>query len=103
MTWVILITLLLAFGSLIKVQGKELVKFLLKFTGIYIVLDAIKSPLYLIDGRHYGDGAKLADLTSLPEFIWVIIWFAIGLLAAYFLWKYHNPSKPVSEDRSEMT
>jgi hypothetical protein len=93
MTWIILVILFLFFLSLIKLQGNYLIKFLLKFIGIYVLLDAVRSPLYLIDGRHYGDGAKLSDLTSIPEIFWVIIWFSIGVLSIFKLWKYDKKSK----------
>jgi hypothetical protein len=93
MTWIILVILFLFFASLIKLQGHYLIKFLLRFVGAYVLLDAIRSPLYLIDGRHYGDGAKLSDLTSIPEIIWVITWFSIGLFSIFKLWKYEKKTK----------
>jgi hypothetical protein len=45
------------------------------------------SPLYLLDGQARGDGAALADLTFIPEVIWVAIWFSVALFAIYRLSK----------------
>ena len=86
-TWAILAVIFAFFASLIKFQGNYLIKFFLKFIGVYILLDAAKSPLYLFDGRHYGDGANLADATGIPEIFWVIIWFFAGISAIYYLSK----------------
>lgn len=92
LTWVILAVLLAIFVSILRLQETRLMKLSLKFIGIFVLLDAIKAPFYLIDGRHYGDGAKLADLTAIPELLWVLVWFVCGLLGAYFLWKENKES-----------
>jgi hypothetical protein len=87
LTWIILGVMLALFVSIVKLQDTRIVKSALKFIGIFVLLDAIKAPLHLIDGRHYGDGARLADLTGIPELIWVLVWLVFGLLGAFFLWK----------------
>jgi len=79
----VLITLLL---FVMKLQDNAFIKFALKFIGIYILLDAIKAPLNLIDGRHFGDGARMADLTGIPELIWAALWFSAGGAGLYALW-----------------
>jgi hypothetical protein len=50
-------------------------------------MNSIKSPWYLIDGRNFGDGAALANLTGLPEILWVFIWFMIGISGILLLIK----------------
>ena len=55
--------------------------------GLTVLLNALFSPLYLIDGRHRGDGATLASLTGLPELIWVAIWLAIAVALLFILAK----------------
>lgn len=67
------------------------VKGFIQLVGVFVMLDAIRSPLYLLDGRDLGDGASLAQLTWLPEIFWVALWFAIAVGCLYFLWK--NPTK----------
>ena len=68
----------------------EFDQFLMKFIGIYVLLDAVRAPLHLLDGRSIGDGADLAEITFIPEIVWVIFWLSCGLYGLYFLWKkYH--------------
>ena len=75
------------FLSVMKLQNAQLMKMALKFIGLYVLLDAIKAPLHLLDGRHFGDGAKLSELAILPEIVWVLIWLVIGLSGLYYLWR----------------
>lgn len=59
--------------------------YLLQYMGVYVMMNAIRAPLYLIDGRHVGDGAALADLTLVfREWFWILFWwvFALGCLGA---------------------
>jgi hypothetical protein len=58
---------------------------LIQLVGIYVLLESIRSPLYLIDGRDLGDGSTLAQLTGVPEIIWVGGWFFISLSCLFFL------------------
>lgn len=51
----------------------------LQFIGIYVMLNAIRAPLFLIDGQHVGDGAALADILVLPEIIWIAWWWVFSL------------------------
>jgi len=76
------------------VRGNTLPRFM-EFVGVYIMLNAFRAPLQLIDGRHYGDGATLADLTFLPEIIWVGIWWIIAASVMAGIWKIH--AKVVTE------
>lgn len=85
-TWGIMLVLLGLFISIIKLQETYLMKFSLKFIGLYVLLDAVRAPLYLIDGRHYGDGAKLSDLTGIPEIFWVLLWLVIGVAGMLSIW-----------------
>jgi hypothetical protein len=52
------------------------------FVGLYVLIEALRSPFYLLDGEHVGDGSELAKLTYLPEFFWILIWamIPIGLI-----------------------
>jgi len=86
-TWVISAAIFGLFVSIIKLQETGLMKLALKFIGIYVLLDAVRAPLYLIDGRNYGDGAQLAGLTGIPEILWVSLWLVIGFGGVFYLWK----------------
>ena len=65
---------------------------LARFVAILVLFNAIKSPLYLIDGRAAGDGALLAKMTFVPEIVWVVLWCAAGLAVLYGL--YQSLDKP---------
>ncbi|MGL1932240.1 MAG: M50 family metallopeptidase [Desulfotalea sp.] len=86
-TWGILLVIFGFFVSIIKLHKTSFVKLSLKFIGVYVLLDAIRAPLQLIDGRHLGDAAKLSDLTMIPEILWIILWVAIGFYGVWYLWK----------------
>lgn len=53
--------------------------FLLQFIGIYVMLNAVRAPLFLIDGAHVGDGADLADILLIPEGVWIAVWWVFSL------------------------
>lgn len=59
----------------------------LQFIGALILVNSMKSPWYLFDGRSLGDGAALANITGIPEIFWILIWFSIGLSGVYLLAK----------------
>ncbi len=87
LTWFILSVLAMIFLLTIKLQKIHFLQRLMQFFGLLILLNSLSSPSYLLDGRHIGDGAALASMTFIPEFVWVLIWFAIALLALYSLYK----------------
>lgn len=80
---VLLVTILLKF----KLQNLRYFQFVLQLIGAAVLLNSIKSPWYLVDGRSLGDGASLAELTVIPEFVWVCIWFILGVIALMMLAK----------------
>lgn len=85
-TITILIVLLLMYSLPLYKSLFISVKAFIQLVGIFVLLDAIRSPLYLLDGRDLGDGASLAELTWLPEIFWVALWFLIALGCLYLLW-----------------
>jgi hypothetical protein len=48
----------------------------------YVLVESLRSPFHLIDGKDIGDGSVLAKLTYLRENDWIVVWalIAIGLL-----------------------
>ncbi|VAW56007.1 hypothetical protein MNBD_GAMMA07-193 [hydrothermal vent metagenome] len=62
-------------------------KYFIQLVGIFVMLDAIRSPLYLLDGRDLGDGAALSQLTWLPEIFWIATWFVFAVSGLLLLWK----------------
>ncbi len=94
LTWIILSIIFGMFFIINRQKHNSLQKLSLKFIGIYVLLDAVKAPLHLIDGRHYGDGASLSDLTKIPEIFWVLIWLAIGIAGLIYIWKTNKKQIP---------
>ncbi len=86
-TYIILGTMVGLFAFFFKSADSMLLKYILQFIGIFILLNAIRSPLVLIDGQNLGDGASLSALTFVPEMVWISIWFFIGLGCLYVLYK----------------
>ncbi len=87
LTVFILLVLVVMFVLLIKMHQLDYLPLLVKFFGLLILLNSLFSPFYLLDGRHLGDGAALSSMTGIPEFIWVIIWCLLALIACYSLAK----------------
>jgi len=87
-TIVILIVLLMMYTLPLFKSLWVSVKFLIQLIGIFVMLDAIRSPLYLLDDRNIGDGENLAKLTWMPEIFWVLIWFAMSVGCLYLLWRF---------------
>lgn len=78
-TLIITATLATVFAIALFFPWVEFMPILIQFMGIYVVLNAIRAPLHLIDGQHVGDGAALADLTFIfPEGVWIALWFIFG-------------------------
>lgn len=92
-TIIILLILLLMYTLPLVKSLWFSVKFFIQLVGVFVMLDAIRSPLYLLDGRDLGDGASLAQLTGLPEFFWVILWFVIAVGCLYLLWTNSGDTK----------
>lgn len=90
-TFIILAVMIALFSASFKFSDTKALKSLLQFIGIFVLLDAIRSPLTLIDGRDQGDGARLADLTFIPELIWVSVWMLAGLSMLFLI--YHLSRK----------
>ncbi len=87
LTVFILLVLVVMFFLLVKMRQLGYLQLLVQFFGLTILLNSLFSPFYLLDGRHLGDGAALSSMTAIPEFIWVVIWCALALLASYSLAK----------------
>ncbi|NBX85832.1 MAG: M50 family peptidase [Proteobacteria bacterium] len=79
-TLAILTTIGSIYAASIYAPASPWLPLLLQFIGLYVLLNAIRAPLFLIDGEHVGDGADLANLTLIiPEAAWIALWYAIAL------------------------
>ena len=84
--FIVLILLALVLAK-IKYSAHNYLQKILQVTGLLVLINSLMSPLYLLDGQARGDGAALADLSFIPEVIWVAIWFSVALFAIYRLSK----------------
>jgi hypothetical protein len=88
LTFIIIAVLLVVVLLKFKYSKLSYLQISLQLTGALILLNSVKSPWYLVDGRNIGDGSALSQLTGVPEFLWVIIWFSIGVGGIVWLAKY---------------
>lgn len=88
-TFFILAVMVIPFAVILKTKELAAEKYFMQFVGLYMVLDAIKTPTYLLDGRKKGDGATLQELTWIPEIIWILIWLSLGGFTLLFLFRRH--------------
>ncbi|MCP4701861.1 MAG: M50 family metallopeptidase [Gammaproteobacteria bacterium] len=86
-SFVIIAFIIGVFILAIKIRAAKLTQLLVQFSGIYVALSAIRSPLYLMDGKDIGDGAALAKYTKIPEFFWIGIWLAIAVAGLVIIWR----------------
>jgi hypothetical protein len=86
-TYVILTIMITLFSAGFRYANSKTLKLLLQLIGIFVLLDAIRSPLALIDGRDHGDGARLADLTMVPELVWIALWMLSGLSMLFLIYR----------------
>ncbi|MBA6290901.1 M50 family metallopeptidase [Colwellia sp. MB3u-70] len=87
LTLFIVIVLLMLVIAQLKYSSQKHLQTLLQLTGLLVLINSLMSPLYLLDGQAKGDGAALANMTFIPEIIWVVIWFSAALFATYRLSK----------------
>jgi len=87
LTFVIVSMLFILFSLHFKLKKLHYLQLLLQLTGLLVLLNSVLSPLYLIDGRALGDGQSLANISMIPEIMWVIMWSSLGVLGLVYLAK----------------
>lgn len=84
-TFIILGLMAALYAGAVTLRDTTFLPHILQFMGLYVLLNAVRAPLYLIDGQHVGDGADLADIFKItPEILWVLLWFAFALAVLLF-------------------
>ncbi len=92
-TLLIMIIMALIFWIPTLIPETNFPAYAIEFYGIYVVQSAISAPLNLIDGKHVGDGADLADITLIfPEGVWILGWLAYALAVTFWLWQITIPA-----------
>jgi hypothetical protein len=87
-TWVILWVLVGFLGLTWLLRDVGLMVPLLRFTGLSVVMDAVRAPLNLLGGSPIpGDSALLAARSGVPELVWFLGWQGLALLVLWGLWR----------------
>jgi hypothetical protein len=63
---------------------KKFGSYLLRFISVYIMVSSVYSPTYLFAYSDTGDHVSLANQVLIPSFVWVGIWFAVGIASLWF-------------------
>jgi hypothetical protein len=82
-TWIIIACIAGAYALGLLLPENAILPWLFRIVGLYVLANALKAPLALIDGRSVGDGAALQQIYwIIPEIAWVALWFlfALGVL-----------------------
>lgn len=79
----------------IKFQDYSFVRYFLQIIGLFVLLESVRSPLYLLHYTGHNDALSLAELTGVPKVVWIFIWVILGLVTVYFLWKAHLKRDPL--------
>lgn len=87
LTLFIVFVLICLVTAQLKYSSQKYLQTILKMTGLLVLANSLMSPLYLLDGAAKGDGAALANITFIPEIVWVLLWLVAGGVATYRLSK----------------
>jgi hypothetical protein len=87
LTLFIVLVLIVLVAAQVKFSSHKSLQKMLQVTGLLVLINSLMSPLYLLDGQAKGDGAALANITLIPEIVWVAIWFVSALFVTYRLSK----------------
>lgn len=87
LTLFIVLVLLALVAMQLRYSSHKYLQKILQVTGLLVLINSLKSPLYLLDGQARGDGAALSNITLIPEIIWVALWFFTALFVTYKLSK----------------
>jgi len=90
---IIILFIAIWYSAAVKFRDQLPLHFLLKLSGLYIILDALKAPLVLFGYPGPNDAATLAALTGLPAFVWIVLWLAAALGGLILIWKIERAQK----------
>ena len=93
-SWVIIAAITVFYGTAVWFKNKLPLGLILKVAGLYIILDAFKAPVLLLQHRPVSDATHLAAVTGIPEFCWILLWLAMALGCLLYIWKIEKrPAK----------
>lgn len=86
LTIVIIFSLLVLFLLPLKLPHWASLQSLLRMLGLMIMLNAMASPTVLFGLSEQGDAVRLAEITWIPAWIWVIAWLSASATMLWFSW-----------------
>lgn len=86
-SWIIIVAITLFYGAAVRFRDRLPLRFILKLAALYIILDAFKAPVMLLQHRPVSDATNLAALTGVPEFCWIVLWLIIALGCLAYIWR----------------
>ena len=89
----IMLSLAVLFLLPIKFYQTLIMRGSLRLIALIVLLNALSSPAVLLGISNRGDAAHLAEITFIPSFIWVLIWFLCGLAALMSCWWRINQTR----------
>lgn len=92
-SWLIISLLAVWYGLAVRLRDRLPLRLILKLSGLYILLDALRAPLALFGHRQVNDAASLAAQTGLPAFFWIIMWLMAAAAALFLVWKMEKPGR----------
>ncbi|GLS84747.1 M50 family metallopeptidase [Paraferrimonas haliotis] len=87
LTAIIVIGFVALFGFSMRFPSNRWLALAMQLVGMTVLLNAIKSPLYLLLTHKRGDAFMLSQLTYVPALVWIVMWFSISLVLLWYCWK----------------
>lgn len=94
-TWFVMATLLGLLGLLLWSPAQRWSQGMLEFIGLYVMVSAVRSPLYLVVGHPLtSDAMTLQQITWVPAIAWALAWMALSLVAWLRLYRREMCATP---------
>lgn len=94
-TWLVMATLLGLLGLQLWPRAQAWSQTALKFIGLYVMVAAVRSPLYLVLGHPTtSDAITLQHLTWIPAIVWALAWMGVALMVWVRLYQREVLSPP---------
>lgn len=101
LTFIICLLLIALFALSVKISYFNLLASVIKLFALMVLLNSLQSPLHLIDGRGIGDGSALANITFIPEIVWILIWLLISGYSLYRLAISNHKTKTKTKSKKK--
>ncbi|MBF0159760.1 MAG: M50 family metallopeptidase [Magnetococcales bacterium] len=87
-TWTIMAIMALFLLWPWRRRQPELMKLLLRFSGLYVLMDAVRSPLQILATTQSSDALLMAQIhPHIPPSLWWLSWELTALCGLWLLWR----------------